>query len=218
VQEVNDLLWERRGLRVVREHVHPIRHCLLGRSGERIERAISHPQALAQVRHYLQSRGIEPIPFHDTAGAARHLAEHRQMGLAAVASAAAAARYGLDILAESIQDDDSTRPRFLGVERGAPARPGEGAAGFKTSLCFVSAHEPGSLVAALQCLSTRAVNLTRLEARPIPDKPFEYRFFLDFDVTQPEVAEAALRDLEAATHEVRLFGTYPAAATPGRAS
>jgi prephenate dehydratase len=54
------------------------------------------------------------------------------------------------------------------------------------------------------------VNLTRLEARPISSKPFEYRFFLDFQMADPAVAEAALADLEASTHEVRLFGTYPA--------
>jgi len=208
VQESNDLLWERRGIRIVHEYVHPIRHCLLGFAGLRVERALSHPQALAQVRHYLEAREIEPIPHHDTAGAARQLAEHPEPGLAAVASAGAARRYGLEILAEGIQDDDSNQTRFVVVERGEPARPGETGPGGKCSLCFVAAHVPGSLVAALQCLSTRAINLTRLEARPIPDKPFEYRFFLDFLVEDPSVAEDGLRELDATTHEVRLFGTY----------
>jgi len=87
VQEVNDLLWQRAGdLSVSGDHVHPVRHCLMGRRGV-IERAISHPQALAQVKHYLESRRIEPVPFHDTAGAARHLAEPPEPGMAAVASA-----------------------------------------------------------------------------------------------------------------------------------
>jgi len=208
VQESNDLLWERRGVRIVHEYVHPIRHCLLGFAGKHVERALSHPQALAQVRRYLEAREIEPIPYHDTAGAARQLAEHPEPGLAAVASARASRRYGLEILAEGIQDDDSNQTRFLVVERGEPARPGETGPGSKCSLCFVAAHVPGSLVAALQCFSTRGINLTRLEARPIPDKPFEYRFFLDFLTGEPSVAENGLRELEAATHEVRLFGTY----------
>jgi prephenate dehydratase len=116
------------------------------------------------------------------------------------------------VLAEGIQDDDSNRTRFVVVERGEPDRPAAATPGSKCSLCFVAAHEPGSLVAALQCLSTRSVNLTRLEARPIPDKPFEYRFFLDFQVADPAAAEDALRDLEVKTHEVRLFGTYRAIA------
>ena len=208
VQEANDLLWDRRGLRLVREHVHPVRHCLLGVPGAPVRRAISHPQALAQTRRYLEAHGIEAVPHHDTAGAARDLAEHPEPGLAAVASAAAARRYGLQVLAEGIQDDDSNQTRFVVVERGEPLRPGDAEPGGKCSLCFVAGHVPGSLVAALQCLAVRGVNLTRLEARPIPEKPFEYRFFLDFQVADPAVAEAALRDLEASTHEVRLFGTY----------
>lgn len=209
VQEVNDLLWERPGMGVVREHVLPIRHCLLGRSGQPVWRAISHPQALAQTRRHLEARGIEPVPFHDTAGAARHLAEHPEPGLAAVAGAAAAARYGLDVLAHDIQDDDSNQTRFVVVERGIPARPAGARGVAKTSLCFVAAHAPGSLVSALQCFSTRGVNLTRLEARPIADKPFEYRFFLDFLVADPRAGEEALQELERTAHEVRLFGTFP---------
>jgi prephenate dehydratase len=214
VQQVNDLLWERGGLRLVREHVHPIRHCLLGWRGEEVRRAISQPEALGQVHRYLEARGIEAVPFYDTAGAARHVAEHPEPGLAAVASRAAAQRYGLEVLAAGIQDDDTNQTRFVVAERGVPDRPGAARPGSKTSLCFVAAHRPGSLAEALQCLATRQVNLTRLEARPIADKPFQYRFFLDFQVADPELAEAALRALEATTDEVRLFGTYPQAGQP----
>src|SRR5260370_7476598 len=62
VQEANDLLWERQGLRLVAEHVHPIRHCLLGFPGEPVRRAISHPQALAQPRPYLEPHNTPPTP------------------------------------------------------------------------------------------------------------------------------------------------------------
>lgn len=208
VQEVNDLLWERRGVRLTRELVHPVRHCLIGHRGAPVRKVLSHPQALAQVRRFLEARGIEPIPFHDTAGAARHLAECPEPGVGAVASAAAAARYGLDVLAAGIQDDDSNQTRFVVAERGQPERPASAAPGAKSSLGFVAAHVPGSLVAALQCFSRRSVNLTRLESRPIPDQPFNYRFFLDFQVATPATAEAALSELEASALEVRLFGSY----------
>jgi prephenate dehydratase len=210
VQEVNDLLWEQRGLCLVAEHVLPIRHCLLGRGVQLVERALSQPQALAQVARYLDSRGIEPVPFYDTAGAARHVAEHAEPGLAAVASAQAADRYGLDVLARDIQDDDSNQTRFLVARRGSPRRPADSQPGDKASLAFVTAHVPGSLLAALSCFSSRRVNLTRLESRPIPHLPFEYRFFLDFQVDVPDTAEAALCELEMTALEVRLFGTYPA--------
>ena len=211
VQEVSDLLWDLPGLRVVREHVHPVRHCLLGWPGP-VERALSHPQALAQCDAYLHSRQIRSVAFHDTAGAARAVAEQRQPGTAAIASKAAATRYGLYVLAESIQDDSENRTRFIVVERGQAARPGEAGPGHKCSLAFVAAHRPGSLAQALDCFGRRGINLTRLDSRPMKGRPFEYRFYLDFAVNgNAAEAEAALNDLEEASADIKLFGTYPAA-------
>lgn len=209
VQEVNDLLWERRGVRVTAEHVHSVRHCLIGQGGDVARRALSHPQALAQTRNWLEAHGIEGIPFHDTAGAVRHIAMHPEPGLAAIAGARAAAIYGLDILADGIQDDDSNQTRFLLLETGTPQRPRLATSPAKLSLCFVAAHAPGSLVSALQCFAARGVNLSRLESRPIRERPFEYRFFLDAQIDDPELVEAALVELEGQAHEVRIFGAYP---------
>jgi prephenate dehydratase len=209
IQEVNDLLWETPGLRVTGEHVHPVVHCLMGRRDAPVTRALSHPQALSQCRQWLHAHGIEAVAGDDTAGSARWLAEHPTPGLAAIASATAARRYGLDVIAQGIQDDDSNRTRFLVVDRGVPTRPGAVAPGARCSLAFVAAHRPGSLVAALQCLSDRGVNLTRLDSRPLLGRPFEYRFYMDFEVADPEVAETTLRDLESKAAEVRLFGTFP---------
>jgi len=211
VQEVNDYLWEFSGLRVTREHVHPVIHCLVGRRDAPITRAMSHPQALAQCRNWLHARGIEEATAQDTAGAARWLAENPTPGLAAIASAAAARRYDLEVLAEGIQDALSNRTRFLVVDRGLPARPAECAGGCRSSLAMVTAHKPGSLVEALQCFSQRGVNLARLDSRPIAGRPFQYRFYLDFEVGDAGAAEAALAELESVAAEVRLFGTFPAA-------
>jgi prephenate dehydratase len=214
VQEVSDLLWEKPGLRVVREHVQPVRHCLLGWPGP-VERALSHPQALAQCDRYLHSRQIRPVAFHDTAGAARAVSEQRQPGTAAIASKAAAARYQLYVLAESIQDDSENRTRFVVVEKGEPIRPRDAASGWKGSIAFVTAHRPGSLAHALDCFARRGVNLTRLDSRPMMGRPFEYRFYLDFTINgetgSAAAAEAALSDLEEASAEIKLFGTYPPA-------
>jgi prephenate dehydratase len=218
VQEVSDLLWELPGLRVVREQIQPVRHCLLGWPGP-VERALSHPQALAQCDRYLHARQIRSVAFHDTAGAARAVAEQRQPGTAAIASKAAATRYGLYVLAEAIQDDAENRTRFVVVEKGAPARPrdvkagGNGHTAWKSSLAFVTAHRPGSLAHALDCFARRSVNLTRLDSRPMLGRPFEYRFYVDFsidgDTSTAEQAEAALSDLEEASAEIKLFGTFP---------
>lgn len=218
VQEVSDLLWELPGLRVVREQIQPVRHCLLGWPGP-VERALSHPQALAQCDRYLHARQIRSVAFHDTAGAARAVAEQRQPGTAAIASKAAAARYGLYVLAEAIQDDAENRTRFVVVEKGRPARPrdvragGNGHGAWKSSLAFVTAHRPGSLAHALDCFARRGVNLTRLDSRPMLGRPFEYRFYVDFSIdgetSTADQAEAALSDLEEASAEIKLFGTFP---------
>jgi len=209
VQEVNDLLWERSGLRISGEVIRPVRHCLLGR-GEPVVRALSHPQALLQCRRFLEARQIQAVTFHDTAAAARAVAEGMVVGSAAIASAAAAHRYGLKILAEGIQDDDSNQTRFLIIDRGPAARPG--ADGLtKASLAFIGSHKPGSLVAALQCLSERGINLTRLDSRPMPDRPWQYRFYVDFEIADPAAANAALEALRGETTEIKLMGTYPAA-------
>ena len=211
VQEVNDLLWEVSGVRITREHVHPVIHCLVGRRDAPITRALSHPQALAQCRNWLHAHGIAEVTGQDTAGSARWLAENPTPGLAAIASAAAAQRYDLEVLAEGIQDDLSNRTRFLVVDRGTPARPAQCAGGCRSSLAMVTAHKPGSLVEALQCFSQRGVNLSRLDSRPIAGRPFQYRFYVDFEVGAAGAAEAALAELESVAAEVRLFGTYPAA-------
>src|SRR5262249_26202471 len=117
-------------------------------------------------------------------------------------------------LAESIQDDSENRTRFVVVEKGAPARPQEGKQGWKSSIAFVTAHRPGSLAHALDCFARRGVNLTRLDSRPMMGRPFEYRFYLDFaingEASSAAEAEAALSDLEEASAEIKLFGTYPA--------
>src|SRR6266702_1215383 len=172
VQEVNDLLWERSGVRVSGEVIHPVRHCLLGR-GEPVVRALSHPQALLQCRKFLEARGIQPVSFHDTAGAARAVAEGMVMGNGAIASAAAAKRYGLKLIAEGIQDDDTNQTRFAIVDRG--------------------------------------IDLTRLDSRPVPNQPWQYRFYVDFEISDPQAASEALKALEEEATEVKLFGSYPAA-------
>lgn len=217
VQEVNDLLWERSpSIAVAAGYAHKVRHCLLGRPGP-VEKAASHPQALGQCRHWLKDRGMEPVPFYDTAGAARWVAEERPPATAAIASRAAARHYGLEVIAEDIQDQQTNQTRFLVLERRAEGQdgwPSDVAPGWKASLAFAAPHRPGSLAAALEPFSKRGINLTRLDSRPVPERPFNYLFYLDFEVgADPTASRDALLALRQRAAEVRLFGVYQTGAS-----
>ena len=213
VQEVSDLLWAHPGVGVVGEHFLPVRHQLLAPTGAPVRRAYSHPQALAQCAGWLAHRGIEPVPHPDTAGAARWVAEHGGPGDAAIASAAAARRYGLLVVAEDIADRASNRTRFVVCLPGAGsllplARPA------KLSLAFVTAHRPGALAAVLAECARRGLNLSRLDSRPIPDLPFEYRFYADLELAGGEDCGPLLASLRELTSELRVFGLYGRAPAP----
>ena len=212
VQEVSDLLWAHPEVLVSREHFLAVRHQLLAATSAPVRRVLSHPQALAQCAGFLADRGIEPVPHPDTAGAARWVAEHQLPGEAAIASAAAAARYRLQVVAEDIADRPSNRTRFLVCAPGTlqlapPALPA------KLSLGFVTAHRPGALAAVLLECSQRGLNLSRLDSRPIPDLPFEYRFYADLELEPGQDCAPLLAALGRLTSELRVFGLYARALT-----
>lgn len=213
VQEVSDLLWGHPEVVVLGEHILPVRHQLLTASQAPVRRALSHPQALAQCAGFLAARGIEPVPYPDTAGAARWVSQHRLPGEAAIASAAAAARYDLRVAADDIADRASNRTRFLVCAPGSLRLMPTGHPA-KLSLGFVTAHRPGALAAVLLECSQRGLNLSRLDSRPIPDLPFEYRFYADLELDPGEDCSQLLSALEGITSELRVFGLYDRALTP----
>jgi prephenate dehydratase len=207
-------------LTVVGEVVRPIRMCLLGLRGAAVtglRRVESHPVALAQCGIFLARHPtIEAVVVHDTAGAARLVAERGDPTVAAIASAWAAERYGLEVLAEGIQDRDDNRTRFFVVRRDEPASrswngptPGPGTP-WKTALLIETENRPGGLVSALLPLAERGVNLTHLEARPGGD-PWTYRFFLDVSAPDQPTVDEALEAVARATSRFRVLGRFPAA-------
>ena len=208
VQEVSDLLWAHPDLVVVKERVSPIRHHLLSRGEGPVRRALSHPQALAQCAGWLESHQIVPVPVHDTAGAAREIAQGAAEGDGAIASRAAAERYRLLIVAEDIADQPSNRTRFLVVRRGPQPIPVQGA--LKLALGLVAEHRPGGLAQVLQVFARGEVNLTRLDSRPVPEQPFNYRFYVDGELSDQARLDQLLAELGTATAELRVFGVYPA--------
>ena len=216
INETYDLLAEG-GLTITSEVVSAIEHCLLALPGARLEElttVLSHPQALHQCEAFLhQHPGLRATTEFDTAGAARKVREQGDRRIAAIAGESAARLFGLEILARDIQTQADNFTRFVEVAREAsPCPPG---ADCKTSLLLVTAHRPGALGEVLSELSRHGVNLTKLESRPMPGQPWQYRFYLDLEGhAASERVAAALEALRDHTRELRVLGTYPRAEAP----
>jgi prephenate dehydratase len=211
INETYDLL-ARRSLHIVGEHNQRIEHCLLALPGDTLQSirtVMSHPQALAQCEAFLRRGGWEIVPAYDTAGSAKIVATEGRAGVAAVAGRHAAEIYGLTVLAEGIETSPINYTRFLALSQ-APAPPMDRA---KTSIVFTTANVPGALYRALGAFAARGINLTKLESRPRRDRPWEYMFYVDFEIhhESPE-GQAALADLGAVTAFLRVLGSYPKAA------
>lgn len=207
------------------EWIQPVNHFLLGVEGAQpaeVERVFSHPQALAQTAAYLRQASLQVEPFYDTAGAAQMVAERQDRRYAAVASRLAGERYGLAVLAESIQTAADNATRFFLLARG-PWNAEEttiSEAPGKTALVFAVEHHPGALVRALTVFARERVNLARLESRPSRQRPWEYLFFTDIEGYAHEPAvNRALRELRRLNPFVRVLGSFPqphgSASAPG---
>lgn len=210
VNQTYDSLLES-SLKIYAEVKIKVSHCLLALPGTKLAdvRAVySHPQALAQCSAFLESLHIVAEPTYDTAGSARMLKEKALRDAAAIASKKAAALYGLDILQERIEDFPENFTRFLVIANNEAERTGTD----KTSIVFATKHTPGSLQNALSELSTRRINLTKIESRPIRGMPWEYHFFVDFEGhrTDRECVDA-LEALGRATTSLKILGSYPRA-------
>lgn len=212
----------RHQLHIVGEVKFAVRHCLLANPGvqlEDLERVLSHSQALAQCEITLNKWGLIKESVDDTAGAAKFVALHDLKDTAAVASSAAALIYGLNILAENIQDDSDNITRFLMLAR-EPIIPGTDRL-FKTSIVFSLEEGPGILFKALAVFALREINLTKIESRPLRKRPllrddnngnqyFDYLFYVDFEASMADQnAQNALKHLNEFATFIRVLGSYP---------
>jgi prephenate dehydratase len=209
INKAYDLLLDH-DLRVHGEILLRIRHNLLAMEGQssQIKEVRSHYQALAQCADFLNRSGYTAVPWYDTAGSAKDLAENPVDGVAVIASKLAAEYYGLEIVQEGIEDLRHNYTRFFVVGKGEAERAKE----CKTSLVFAVPNTPGALYNALGEFAERGVNLTKLESRPRRNRPWQYVFYLDFDGHWQDKAPAeALLSLLSRAAFVKLLGSYPAA-------
>jgi prephenate dehydratase len=210
INETYDLFL-RHGLHLVGETLVRVDHCLVALPGTEIDgisEVRSHPQAVAQCEEFLHALGASVRADYNTAGAAKAIAEERLEGVAALASRRAAELYGLAVLAEAIQTYPENSTRFGVVSRSPEplSRPN------KSSLVFGVGHVPGSLYRCLGAFAERHLNLTKLESRPRPGRPWEYVFYADVDAAADDARTVeALAELSEHATFTRLLGTYPSA-------
>jgi prephenate dehydratase len=172
-----------------------------------IERVFSHPVALAQCRSFLAAHpGMKAVAFYDTAGSVKQLMEAGERNVAAIASEAAAATYGAEILERDIEDSPENYTRFFLVRRAGEAETDADAN--KMSIAFTLENRPGSLVAALTALSAVGTNLTKIESRPVHGKPWEYIFYVDCQIGSSAEGARALEALGAHCGMVKELGRY----------
>ena len=210
INETYDLFL-RHGLHLVAETVVRVDHCLLALPGTAIDdlrEVMSHPQAIAQCEEFLSALEVTVRAEYNTAGAAKRIADDRLAGAAAIASRRAAELYGLDVLADRIQTYPDNSTRFGALSRDpAPLAPPD-----KSSLVFGVGHVAGSLYRCLGAFAERHLNLTKLESRPRPGRPWEYVFYVDVDAPadRPDMVEA-LEAMSGHATFTRLLGTYAGA-------
>jgi prephenate dehydratase len=201
------------GLHIIAEHFMPVKHQLLAPKGARLEdiRTVeSHVHALGQCRKAIRELGVRPVVAADTAGSAREVAEIGDNTRAAIASRLAAEIYGLEILAEDIEDEDHNTTRFIVLARDARwARSDAGPV--ITTFLFRVRNVPAALYKALGGFATNGVNMTKLESYMIEGNFFATQFYADVEGHPDDRSLVfAFEELAFYSKEMKILGVYPA--------
>lgn len=208
IRQVYDLLAQY-DFSLVGEWQVKVEHCLAvlpGVAMEDIRTVYSHEQGLMQCDRFLDThRSWERVPVLDTAGSAKQVKETGDRTGAAICSRRAARLYGLDILACPINHNTANFTRFMAVSPRLELREGRD----KIAAVFTLPHQSGSLHEILTVFAVHGLNLQKLESRPIPDRGWEYRFFVEFtgDLTAPGM-DGVLHELSQLSAGLRILGNF----------
>lgn len=197
-------------LLIEREIISPIHHNLIVQKGSKltdINKVMSHPQAGAQCRHWLDKNlpGVPVVASNSTAEAVKEAAVDKN--IAAIGTRLAAKLYGMKIFESNIEDFDDNKTRFGLIGRQKPERTGRD----KTSIaCFIHADKPGSLLQILQEFAFRNINLTKIQSRPTKKALGEYYFWIDMEGhIKDELIADAIKCLQCKLRAVKFLGSYP---------
>ncbi len=207
VNEIYDLLQEYENY-IVGEQIIKIEHCLLGVPGaalEDIRTVYSHPQSLMQSAKYLAQHDWQQISMQNNAFAAKKVSDEQDKTQAAIAGEHAAQVYGLQVLQRKVNHSGSNSTRFIIVTNQKIFRKDAK----KISICFEIPHESGSLYHMLSHFIYNHLNMTKIESRPVEDRTWEYRFFIDFEGNLADSAvKNALRGLRDEAKNMKILGNY----------
>lgn len=207
VSEIYDLLVEFENY-IVGEQIIKIEHCLLGIPGtkkEDIKRVYSHPQSLMQSARYLENYDWQQISMQNNAFAAKKIMEEQDKTQAAIAGEHAGKVYGLEVLEKGINQSDTNSTRFIIITNQKIFKTDAK----KISICFEVPHMSGSLYHMLSHFIYNNLSMSKIESRPIEDRNWEYRFFIDFEGNLADSAvKNALRGLREEARNMKILGNY----------
>ncbi|MGO3181530.1 MAG: prephenate dehydratase [Aequorivita sp.] len=206
----NYTLIDRENLQIMEEVYLNIDMHVMALDGETlhtIDEIHSHPVALQQCKDYLMR--VQPhckiVEGKDTATEAKRIKDGNLKGVAAIAGKQVAERFGLKILDSHVQSLKEDKTRFVVLGRNTETSPIEAN---KASLKFILDHEVGSLSNVLQLLNTFKINLTKIQSLPIPEKPWQYAFFVDVLFEDHELFSEVITMLGKTVEELKVLGVY----------
>lgn len=208
VNEVYDLM-KRYSFFIVKSLKFHVRHMLLANKGaslKKITEVFSHEQAIGQSAKFLKTLGDVKINVcENTAVAARMVAQSGRDDWAALSSRECAALYGLSILADDVQDNNSNYTRFICISKNPEIYSGAN----KVSLMLSVAHKPGALYRIISRISSMGINITKLESRPIPGSDFEFMFYFDLEASAAQKKNLSLlTELQMEAEQFTFLGNF----------